>query len=69
MQTLELTPERLKREGLAGTPDSIRERIAAFEDLDVEELIASFSSLPFVIHDRSTVELFAASVLAPARAS
>jgi F420-dependent oxidoreductase-like protein len=59
----------LERDGLAGTPDRIRERIAAFEDLGVEELIASFSSLPFVIHDRSAVELFAESVLAPARAT
>jgi alkanesulfonate monooxygenase SsuD/methylene tetrahydromethanopterin reductase-like flavin-dependent oxidoreductase (luciferase family) len=61
--------EELERDGLAGTPDRISERIAAFEDLGVEELIASFSSLPFVIHDRSAVELFAESILTPARAS
>ena len=61
--------EELERDGLAGTPDRISERIAAFEDLGVEELIASFSSLPFVIHDRSAVEQFAESILTPARAS
>jgi probable F420-dependent oxidoreductase len=61
--------DELARDGLAGTPDRVLERIAAFEELGVEEMIASFSSLPFVIHDRSTVELFASSVLAPARAS
>jgi len=60
--------EELARDALVGTPDEIRERIAAFEELGVEELIASFSSLPFVIHDPSTVELFAESVLAPAPA-
>jgi probable F420-dependent oxidoreductase len=58
--------EELERDGLAGTPQRIRERVAEFEALGVEEMIASFSSLPFVIHDRSTMDLFSEAVLAPA---
>ena len=60
--------EELRRDGLAGTPEQVLDRVRAFEELGVEEVIASFSSLPFAVADPSTVELFGEAVLAPARA-
>ena len=61
--------EELRRDGLAGTPEQVLDRVRAFEELGVEEVIASFSSLPFAVADPSTVKLFGEAVLAPARAS
>lgn len=53
---------------LSGTPDEILERVAAFEDLGVEELIVAPWVLPFAIHEPELVELFAERVIAPLRA-
>ena len=52
---------------LSGTPDEILERIGAFEELGVEELIVAPWSLPFAIHDPEQVSLFAARVIRPSR--
>jgi probable F420-dependent oxidoreductase len=52
---------------LSGTPDVVRERVAAFEARGVEELIVSPWVLPFAIPEREQVELFAAHVVAPLR--
>jgi probable F420-dependent oxidoreductase len=52
---------------LSGTPDEILERVVAFEDLGVEELIVAPWVLPFAIHEPEQVELFAERVIAPLR--
>ena len=52
---------------LSGTPDEILERVAAFEDLGVEELIVAPWVLPFAIHEPEQVELFAEQVIRPLR--
>jgi alkanesulfonate monooxygenase SsuD/methylene tetrahydromethanopterin reductase-like flavin-dependent oxidoreductase (luciferase family) len=52
---------------LSGTPDEILERVAAFEDLGVEELIVAPWVLPFAIHEPEQVELFAERVIGPLR--
>jgi probable F420-dependent oxidoreductase len=59
--------EGFARDSLTGTPERILERVAAFESLGVEELIANFSSVPFAVADPSMPELFAETVLAKAR--
>jgi probable F420-dependent oxidoreductase len=53
---------------LSGTPEEILERVDAFEDLGVEELIVAPWSVPFAIHDPEQVELFAERVIGPSRA-
>jgi alkanesulfonate monooxygenase SsuD/methylene tetrahydromethanopterin reductase-like flavin-dependent oxidoreductase (luciferase family) len=52
---------------LSGTPTEVLERVAAFEDLGVEELIVAPWVLPFAIHDPGQVELFAEQVITPLR--
>jgi probable F420-dependent oxidoreductase len=52
---------------LVGTPDRVRERVAEFEGLGVEEIVIAPASLPFALFDPSMIELFAESVLVPAR--
>jgi probable F420-dependent oxidoreductase len=52
---------------LSGTPDEILERVAAFEDLGVEELIVAPWVLPFAIQEPEQVELFADRVIRPLR--
>jgi probable F420-dependent oxidoreductase len=52
---------------LSGTPAEILERVAAFEDLGVEELIVAPWVLPFAIHEPDQVELFADQVIRPLR--
>lgn len=52
---------------LSGTPGEILERVAAFEDLGVEELIVAPWVLPFAIHEPDQVELFAEQVIRPLR--
>ena len=53
---------------LSGTPDDVLERVAAFEERGVEELIVAPWVLPFAIPEPEQVELFAERVLAPFRA-
>jgi probable F420-dependent oxidoreductase len=48
---------------LSGAPDEVLERVAAFEDLGVQELIVAPWVLPFAIHEPEQVELFADRVI------
>lgn len=52
---------------LSGTPDRIIERVRAFEDLGVEELIISPWVLPFAVPRPDLLDLFARSVIEPLR--
>jgi probable F420-dependent oxidoreductase len=52
---------------LSGPPDDVLERVAAFEERGVEELIVSPWVLPFAIPEPEQVELFAERVIAPLR--
>ena len=53
---------------LVGTPDQVLERIAAFAEHGVEEVIVSFGPVPFAIPDEEMVELLAERVIPQARA-
>ncbi len=59
--------DELIRGGLAGTPDMVLDRLAAFAELGVEEIIVSGATLPFAIHDEGMLDLFADSVIPAAR--
>jgi alkanesulfonate monooxygenase SsuD/methylene tetrahydromethanopterin reductase-like flavin-dependent oxidoreductase (luciferase family) len=52
-----------RADALVGTVEEVRERVAAFERLGVEEIVVAPAPLPFAIPDRSMVELFAGSVV------
>lgn len=52
---------------LSGTPERVIERVRAFEDLGVEELILSPWVLPFSVPRPEMLDLFAESVLGPLR--
>jgi probable F420-dependent oxidoreductase len=54
---------------LSGTPAQVLERVAAFEDLGVGEIVVAPWVLPFAIHEPGQVELFAEEVIRPLRAS
>jgi probable F420-dependent oxidoreductase len=56
--------EAWRADALVGTVDQVRERVRAFEDVGVEEIIVAPAPLPFAIPDASMVELFARSVIA-----
>jgi F420-dependent oxidoreductase-like protein len=62
-----VTSEAWSRDKLVGTPDRVAERLAAFEDLGVEELIVSVGSLPFAVFDDEAVEVVARTVIPGAR--
>ena len=53
---------------LSGTPAQVLERVAAFEDLGVHEIVVSPWVLPFAIHEPEQVELFAEEVIRLLRA-
>jgi len=55
------------RDKLVGTPEQVIERLAAFADLGVEEMIVSVGSLPFAVFDDDAVEVFARAVIPAAR--
>jgi probable F420-dependent oxidoreductase len=55
------------RDTLTGTPDSIIERLAAFAELGVSEVILSPSALPFAFFDADMIEIFAQEVIPVAR--
>jgi probable F420-dependent oxidoreductase len=59
--------ERWRADTLSGTPDEVLERVAAFEDLGVQELIVAPWVLPFAIHQAEQVELFADRVIGVGR--
>jgi alkanesulfonate monooxygenase SsuD/methylene tetrahydromethanopterin reductase-like flavin-dependent oxidoreductase (luciferase family) len=48
---------------LVGTPERVAERVKAFADLGVEELIVSVGSVPFAVFDDEAVEVFARAVM------
>ena len=52
---------------LAGTGDEVVERIRAFADLGVEEIIVSVGAVPFALHDPEMLEMFAERVVPAAR--
>lgn len=54
---------------LSGTPEQVIERVHAFADLGVTELIVSPWVLPFAIPEPEILDLFAEGVIAPLRAS
>jgi probable F420-dependent oxidoreductase len=60
--------EELSAHHLVGTPDRILERVAAFAELGVEEIIVTPAQLPFAIPDAEMVELIAEQVVGPGRA-
>jgi len=61
------TWESWRADTLSGSPEQVRDRVAAFEALGVEELIISPWVLPFAVCEPEQVERFAAEVLAPLR--
>jgi probable F420-dependent oxidoreductase len=62
------TYERWCDETLSGTPDMALARVAALEDMGVEEIVVAPWVLPFAVPEPAQVELFARHVLEPARA-
>ena len=58
-----LTSEAWGADKLVGTPDRVIERVGAFGDMGVEEIIVSVGSLPFVVFDHEAVEAFAEAVI------
>lgn len=52
------------RDTLTGTIDRVRERVHAFDELGVQELVLSPAVLPFAVWDPSMLELIATAVLA-----
>jgi probable F420-dependent oxidoreductase len=52
---------------LSGTPAQVLERVAAFEELGVDEIVVAPWVLPFAIHEPEQVELFAEEVIRPLR--
>jgi alkanesulfonate monooxygenase SsuD/methylene tetrahydromethanopterin reductase-like flavin-dependent oxidoreductase (luciferase family) len=61
--------EAWRADTLSGTPDQVLERVSAFEELGVQELIVAPWVLPFAIHDPEQVELFAERVMRASRAA
>jgi probable F420-dependent oxidoreductase len=55
--------EDYARDTLTGTPEQCLERLAAFRDFGVEEMIVCAASLPFAIFDWSMVELIAETLI------
>ena len=60
--------ERLRAECLAGTPEQVLERIAAFAEIGVTELIVSPAPVWFAMPDPSMLDLLAEAVLPALRA-
>lgn len=52
---------------LVGTVDDVLERVRAFAELGVDEIIVSAASVPFAVYDWSMLDLFAERVLPAAR--
>ncbi|HZD17579.1 MAG TPA: LLM class flavin-dependent oxidoreductase [Actinomycetota bacterium] len=55
--------QTLRREGLAGTPGQALERLAAFAELGVEELIVSPALIWFALPDPSMLDLLAEALV------
>jgi probable F420-dependent oxidoreductase len=54
---------------LSGTPEQVIDRVRAFEDLGVEEIIVAPSVLPFAVPHPEVLELFAQAVIQPLRSA
>jgi alkanesulfonate monooxygenase SsuD/methylene tetrahydromethanopterin reductase-like flavin-dependent oxidoreductase (luciferase family) len=52
-----------RADALVGSVEEVRDRVAAFEALGVEEIVVAPAPLPFAIPDPSMVELFAEAVI------
>jgi probable F420-dependent oxidoreductase len=59
--------EEWRADKLVGTTEEVVERLAAFRDLGVEEMIVSPASLPFAIADDEQLDLLAERVIPSAR--
>lgn len=59
--------EEWRADRLAGTPDEILERLGAFAELGVEEVIVSPAAVPFAVHDEDALAHFAEAVIPAAR--
>jgi probable F420-dependent oxidoreductase len=59
--------EEWGRDKLAGTPEQVLHRLAAFAELGVEEVICSLASVPFALYDESALGLLAETVVPAAR--
>jgi alkanesulfonate monooxygenase SsuD/methylene tetrahydromethanopterin reductase-like flavin-dependent oxidoreductase (luciferase family) len=55
------------RDKLVGTPEQVLDRLAAFAEHGVEEVICSLASLPFALYDDSALDLLAETVVPAAR--
>jgi probable F420-dependent oxidoreductase len=60
--------DTLRSEGLAGTPDRVLERLGAFAELGVSELVVCPAPVWFAMPDPSMLDLLAEAVLPAARA-
>jgi probable F420-dependent oxidoreductase len=59
--------EEWGRDKLVGTPEQVLDRLAAFAELGVEEVICSLASLPFGLYDESALDILAETVVPSAR--
>ena len=57
------------KDTLTGTPDEVRDRIAFYEDLGVEEMIVNPGPTPFAFPDPEVVQVFAEEIIAPLRST
>lgn len=55
------------RETLTGTPEACLDRLRAYAELGVEEVIVAAASVPFAVYDWSMVELIAEAIIPEAR--
>jgi probable F420-dependent oxidoreductase len=65
----ETSPEAFVGETLSGTPEGVRERVAVFEELGVEEIVVSPASVPFALPDPTMLDVLAEGVLSPLRSA
>ena len=61
--------EAFGRETLSGTPEQVRERVAAFEELGVEEIVVSPASVPFAMPDPGMLDVLAEGVISAMRSA
>jgi probable F420-dependent oxidoreductase len=57
--------EEFAEDTLTGRPDEVRERIAFFDDLGVEEIIVNPGPTPFAFPDPEIVQVFAEEIIRP----
>jgi probable F420-dependent oxidoreductase len=62
-----VTPEEWGRDKLAGTPERVVERLAAFAAHGVEEMVLSIGPLPFSLPDPEMIDVIGGTVIPAAR--